>query len=104
MKREAIIMVNKESAQIFKDFSKQYPEYMCYVERKAFIGIVEMAEFFVEISPELLAALSAYFVAKLQNTKKEIRIKKGELEIEIKDTNVTMEMILQLLEKLEQKK
>lgn len=101
--KEIIIAVNKESAQILKEFSEEYPDIMVYIERKAFIGISEVVEFMVEISPELLAALSAYFVAKIQSSKKEIRIKKGDIEIELKDTNITSEIILQMLEKLEQK-
>lgn len=103
MEKEIIIAVNEESAQILKDFSEEYPDYMVYVERKAFIGITEAAEFMVEITPELLAALSAYFIARVQASKKEIRIKKGDIEIELKDKNITPEIVLQMLEKLEQK-
>lgn len=103
MEKEIVIAVNEESSQILKDFSEEYPESMVYVERKAFIGITEVAEFMVEITPELLAALSAYFVARIQSSKKEIRIKKGDIEIELKDSNITPEVVLQMLEKLEQK-
>lgn len=103
MEKEIIIAVNKENAPIFKDFSEEYPDSMVYVERKAFIGITEVAEFMVEITPELLAALSAYFVARMQSSKKKIRIKKGDIEIELKNTDVTPDIVLQMLEKLEQK-
>lgn len=103
MEKEIVIAVNEESSQILKDFSEEYPDSMVYVERKAFIGITEAAEFMVEITPELLAALSAYFVARIQSSKKEIRIKKGDIEIELKDSNITPEVVLQMLEKLEQK-
>lgn len=103
MEKEIIIAVNEEDAQIFKDFCEEYPDSMVYVERKAFIGITEVAEFMVEITPALLAALSAYLVARTQSSKKEIRIKKGDIEIELKDNNITPETVLQMLEKLEQK-
>lgn len=103
MEKEIVIAVNEESSQILKDFSEEYPECMVYVERKAFIGITEVAEFMVKITPELLAALSAYLVARIQSSKKEIRIKKGDIEIELKDNNITPEVVLQMLEKLEQK-
>lgn len=103
MEKEIIIAVNEENAQIFKDFSEEYPDGMVYVERKAFIGITEVAEFMVEITPALLAALSAYLAARTQSSKKEIRIKKGDIEIELKDNNITPEVVLQMLEKLEQK-
>lgn len=103
MEKEIVIAVNEESSQILKDFSEEYPDSMVYVERKAFIGMTEVAEFMVEITPELLAALSAYFIARIQSSKKEIRIKKGDIEIELKDSNITPEVVLQMLEKLEQK-
>lgn len=103
MSREIIIAVNEETSQIFKVFSEENPEKMVFVERKAFIGITEIAEFMVDITPELLAALSAYMVARVQNSKKEIRIKKGDIEIELKDNNITPEVVLRMLEKLEQK-
>lgn len=98
-----IIAVNEETSQIFKDFAEEYKESIVYVEHKAFIGITEIAEFIVEITPELLTALSAYLIAKIQLSKKEIRIKKGDIEIELKDRNITPEGVLQMLEKLEQK-
>lgn len=103
MGKEIVIAVNEEDSQIFKDFAEEYPDKMVYVERKAFVGITEVAEFMVEISPELIAALSAYFVAKMKFSKREIRLKKGEIELEIKNTDVTPEIVLQMLEKLEQK-
>ncbi len=103
MSREIIIAVNEETSQIFKVFSEENPEKMVFVERKAFIGITEIAEFMVDITPELLAALSAYMVARVQYSKKEIRIKKGDIEIELKDNNITPEVVLRMLEKLEQK-
>ncbi len=103
MEKEIIIAVNEEDSQVFKDFSREYPDKMVYVERKAFIGITEVVEFMVEITPELIAALSAYFVARMQFSKKEIRLKKGDIEVEIKNTDVTPEIVLQMLEKLEQK-
>lgn len=96
-----IIAVNEESAEIFKEFAKKNDNIYC-VEHKAFIGLTEITEFMIDISPEFLAALSAYLIAQLQ-CKTEIRIKKGDMEIEIKDKNITPDMVLDILNKLEQK-
>ena len=60
-------------------------------------------EFMIDITPEFLAALSAYLIAKVQASKKEIRIKKGDMEIELKNANITPEGVLEMLTKLEQK-
>lgn len=103
MNKEIIIAVNEESAEIFKDFAEQYPEYITYVEHKALIGVTEVAEFIIEIAPEVIAALSAYFIARIQCSKKEIRIKKGDLEIELKNIDITPEKVMELLSRLEQK-
>ena len=102
MEKEMIIAVNEESAEIFKGFAKKNDNIYC-VEHKAFIGLTEITEFMIDISPEFLAALSAYLIAQLQ-CKTEIRIKKGDMEIEIKDKNITPDMVLDILNKLEQKK
>lgn len=98
-----IIAVNEETSQIFKDFAEEYKDNMTYIEHKAFIGITEIAEFMLDITPELLSALSAYLIAKIQSSQQEIRIKKGDIEIELKNTDITPEGVLQILKKLEQK-
>ena len=99
-----IIAVNEETSQIFKEFAEERENDFVYIEHKAFIGIIEVVEFMVDITPELLAALSAYLIAKVQSSQKQIRIKKGDMEIELKNINITPEGVLELLEKLEQKK
>ena len=76
-----IIAVNMESADIFSGFSDSYPEFSLPIEHKAFIGPDEIMEFIITLGPPALSALAAYLVARLQNAKKEIKIKKGEMEI-----------------------
>ena len=98
-----IIAVNEETSQIFKDYAEEYENSIVYIEHKAFIGITEVVEFIVDITPEFLAALSAYLIAKVQASKKEIRIKKGDIEIELKNADITPEGVLEMLQKLEQK-
>lgn len=55
-----IIAVNEETSQIFKDFAEECENSIVYIEHKAFVGITEVVEFMVDITPEFLAALSAY--------------------------------------------
>ncbi len=98
-----IIAVNEETSQIFKDFAEEYENGIVYIEHKAFVGMTEVVEFMIDITPEFLAALSAYLIAKVQASKKEIRIKKGDMEIELKNANITPEGVLEMLTKLEQK-
>ena len=97
-----IIAVNMESADIFSGFSDSYPEFSLPIEHKAFIGPDEIMEFIITLGPPALSAL-AYLVARLQNAKKEIKIKKGEMEIELKGINITPDEVMKLLLKLEQK-
>ena len=101
MEKEIIIAVNEESAEIFKEFAEQYPEYMMYIEHKALIGVKEVVEFLVQVTPSLIAALLQYLIAK--QAKGDIRIKKGDIEIELKNVDITPEQVIKLLEKLEQK-
>ena len=98
-----IIAVNMESADIFSGFSDSYPEFSLPIEHKAFIGPNEIMEFIITLGPPALSALAAYLVARLQNAKKEIKIKKGEKEIELKGINITPDEVMKLLLKLEQK-
>ena len=92
-----------ESADIFSGFSDSYPEFSLPIEHKAFIGPDEIMEFIITLGPPALSALAAYLVARLQNAKKEIKIKKGEMEIELKGINITPDEVMKLLLKLEQK-
>ena len=98
-----IIAVNEETSQIFKDFAEECENSIVYIEHKSFVGITEVVEFMVDITPEFLAALSAYLIAKVKASKKEIRIKKGDIEIELKNADITPEGVLEMLQKLEQK-
>ena len=98
-----IIAVNEESSLFFKDFADEYGDNIVCVEHKAFVGITPIVEFMIDITPEFLAALSAYLIAKIQASQKEIRIKNGDIEIELKSNNITTHEVLEMLEKLEQK-
>lgn len=98
-----IIAVNVESACIFSDFAQSNPDFILPVEHKAFIGTSELTEFIVTLGPAALSALATYLVARIQYSKKEIRIKKGDIEIELKNINLTPEDVMEMLLKLEQK-
>lgn len=98
-----IIAVNAECAHIFSNFSNINPELMLAIEHKAFIGPDEIMEFIVTLGPATLSALAAYLVAQIQYSKKEIRIKKGDTEIELKNVDLTPEEVMNMLLKLEQK-
>ena len=102
MNKEIIIAVNVDCSNLFFDFAKEYPESVIAVKVNPLIDISEFQEFIINITPHLLTALTAYLVARIQNLKKEIKIKKGNIEIEIKNTNITPDTVLSLLEKLEQ--
>lgn len=103
MDNEMIIAVNLECADVFTDFAQEYPDFILPVEHKSFVGSNEIMEFVVTIVPHVLTALATYLVARIQISKKEIKLKKGDLEIEIKNTDITPEMALELLNKLEQR-
>ena len=98
-----IIAINIECSDIFSDFAKQHPDFAIPVKHEAFIGPDQVMEFVITLGPAALSALAAYFVARVQNAKNEIRIKKHDLEIEIKGNNITPEEVMDILRKLEQK-
>lgn len=101
MNREMIISVDIGYADVFIEFADKHPEVVMPVRHKASIGGVEIVDFIIQISPELLAALSAYLVAKVQLSKHTIKLKKGEVEIELTNTELTPDEALELLKKLE---
>lgn len=103
MDRQIVIAVDSEYAEIFEEFACDSDNEMTQVNHRQFIGGQDLVEFIVELTPHLLTALTTYLVARYQNTKKEIKIKKGDLEIELKNTDLTPEDTLSILEKLEQK-
>ena len=103
MNKEIVIATDMDSAQPFFEFADEFPEHMITVTRKGFTGSIELQEFIVNVTPQLLTALTAFFVARTQSLKNEIHIKKGETEIDIKNTEITPDTVLSLLEKLEQK-
>lgn len=96
-----IISVNIESAYIFFDFAESNPEFMIPVEHKAFTGPNEIREFIVSVGPPTLSALAAYLAARAKYLKKEIRIKNGEAEIELKNVDLTPDEVMNMLLKLE---
>lgn len=102
MDNEIIIAVNLECADVFTDFAQEYPEFILPVEHKSFVGSSEIMEFIMTVTPHVLTALATYLVARIQISQKEIKLKKGDLEIEIKNTDITPEMAWDLLNKLEQ--
>lgn len=99
-----IIAVSIESSEIFLDFASEHPDLALPVEHKAFIGPNEIMEFIITIGPPALSALAAYLVARIQYTKKEITVKKGDIEITLKGIDITPNEVLEMLLKLEQKK
>lgn len=97
-----IIAVNTDSAEIFLDFAKQNPDLVLPVEHKAFIGPDEIMEFIITLGPPTLSALAAYLVARIQYAKKEIKFKKGDIEVELKGTDISPDEVMEMLLKLEQ--
>jgi len=103
MKDTIIIAVDSKYADIFFDFSKENPNDFLPVKHKSFIGSSEIMEFIVTITPPMLTALTGYLIARMQNSRQGIKIKKGDLEIELKNTHITPDVALNLLMQLEQK-
>ena len=101
MNNEIIIAVNANDAQLFFDFAKEVPDSMIAVEKWAVIGVAELQEFIINITPHLLTLLTAYLVTRIQISKKEIKIKKGDIEIEIKGPGLTTDEVLSVLKQLE---
>lgn len=99
-----IIAVNVESADIFCSFAHEYPDLIFPVEHKGFNGANEIMEFIVAVGPAALSALGAYLVARLQYTKKELKIKRGDTEIELKGYDIAPNDVMDILLKLEEKK
>ncbi len=103
MTRKIIISVNTDCSEIFDEFARISENEMIPVIHKQFIGGQELVDFIVELTPHLITAFTTYLVTRLQNSKKEIKIRKGDLEIELKNTDLTPDDTLSLLEKLEHK-
>ncbi|MDE7327660.1 MAG: hypothetical protein K2N63_15520 [Lachnospiraceae bacterium] len=103
MNRKIIISVNSDCSELFEDFANVSENEMTLVSHKQFIGGQELVDFIVELTPHLITALTTYLVTRVKNSKKEIKIKKGDLEIELKNTDLTPDDTLSLLEKLEHK-
>ena len=99
-----VIAVDSESADIFGDFAHERPDLIFPVEHKGFNGSNEIMEFIVAVGPAALSALGAYLVARLQYTKKELKIKKGDTEIELKGYDIAPSDVMDILLKLEHKK
>ncbi len=99
-----IIAMDMKSADIFDEFSSIYPDYMARIETSSLIGGSEIWEFIVSITPEMITALTAFFVARLKYRQKEIVLKKGEKTIKLKNVDLTPEDVRKLLKELEKKK
>ena len=98
-----IIAINRECIELFEDFADAHSDSFQIVQHKSIAGSKEIVEILVTITPHILTALTAYLVARIQSSKKEIKIKKGDLEIELKNIDITPETAMSLLTQLEQK-
>ena len=98
MDEKLIIAVNSDCAEIFEKFMQNH-DGITKVEHRSFIGGNEIVDFIVELTPQLLTALTTYLIARLQNSKKEIKVRKGDLEIELKNTNLTLDDTVEFLKK-----
>lgn len=101
MDERVILAVNPESADVFSDFAQKYPELMEPAHNGRLpIGMDQVVEFIIAVTPALISALATYFAARIAASGKSIRIKKGNNEIEITNTDLSPEKILELLTKL----
>lgn len=102
MERKMLISVDSECADLFRGFEKEGSDDLLVLENRGAVAF-DVVEVLINLTPHLLTALTAYLVARVQNRKSdnEIRIKKGDLEINLKNANITPEYTLALLEKLE---
>jgi hypothetical protein len=103
MEDRMVIAVDCDCARIFHEYIKESKQEMIPVEHKSFTGGVEIVEFIVELTPHFLTAFTAYLIAKMQYSGKEIVIKKGKLKLVLKNTDLTPADTMELFKKLEQK-
>ena len=97
-----VIAVNLETSDVFKEFATENSDYMTWVEHRSFSGMTELAEFIVKITPECLAALSAFLIARIKRDNVVI-VQKGDLKIELRNTDLSPKETLELLQALEEK-
>lgn len=105
MDEKMVIAVNPESADIFSDFAQQHPEFMEPKDtQKLLIGSEQLVEFLIAVVPAMITAFATYLAARIAAAGKSIRIKVGDYEIELTNTDLTPDAIIELLSKLEKKK
>ncbi len=97
-----VIAVDVEHSDIFLDFSKENPDYILPIEHRALIGSDGFMEFLITFTPAALSALATYLVARLQFSKKSIRIKNGDTELEIDNEKISTDEIVDLFKKLKE--
>ncbi len=95
-----VISVDSEHSDIFMDFSKDNPDYILPIEHRAFIGTDGFMEFVITLGPAALSALATYLVARLQFSKKAVKIKKGDTELELDNVKLTPDEIVDIFMRL----
>jgi hypothetical protein len=103
MENIIIIAIDKEYSDIFINFEKEHQDDFTLIKRKSFIESNNFVEYIVNLSPHVITALTAYLVARVHNSKKEIKMKSGDIEIEIKGNKITPEAVVDMLKKLERR-
>lgn len=95
-----VISVDVEHSDVFLDFAKENPAYILPIEHRALIGSGDFMEFVITLGPAALSALAAYLVARLQFSKKAIKIKKGDIELEIDNVKLSSDEIVNFFMRL----
>ena len=95
-----VIGINEECEEIFTSFSDLYPSFITPINHASFIGGEQVQEFLINISPAFLSAMSAYLIARIQ-VSKSIKIKKGDIEIELKNMDISPRTVYNMILKLE---
>lgn len=100
MDEQLVLVVNAEDDSLFSDFSKENPDFMIPVTHKSFSGSTPLSEFLVTVTPAFLSALSAFLIARIPKSKSDVRVKVGEKEVEIKNSRMTNQEVLDLIKQL----
>lgn len=95
-----VVSVDSEHSDIFVDFSKDNPDYVLPIEHRAFIGTGDFMDFIITLGPASLSALATYLVARLEFSKKSVKIKKGDTELEIDNVKLTPNEIMDIFMRL----
>lgn len=97
-----VIAVDTEHSNVFFDFSKENPDYILPIEHEALVGTEGFMEFLITLTPAALSALATYLVARLQFSKKIMKIKKGDTELEIDNDKLTPDEVVDLFMRLKE--